>query len=242
MIIFDMKSIYKYLLLSILMSGIISCENNNKGTFVDLTFKGVEKSVSSKKSMDLGKPEFDSASVVIEKIELKKLGTEDDMEEMDDHDEYDFQGPYLIDLLAGTSEPEIPLAEIEPGMYSKAEAEIAYFEDIGFSVYLHGYLSPDNAEDQQVEFEYTYAQSEDFKIENPDGFEITADMINNVWVLIDLNALLEGVDFTEAIVDEDGIIHLNKKSNRDLADIIESNLEAASELVLDEDADGEIDD
>ena len=194
------------------------------------------------KSMDLENPIFDEAKLVIEKIELKKLEIEENMEESEDLDEYDFQGPYLIDLLAGTSEPEIPLAEIEPGMYAKAEAEITYFEDYGFSLYLHGHLDQSNGEEPQVEFEYTYAQSEDFKIENPDGFEITADMINNVWVLIDLNALLTGVDFNEATMDKNGVIQLNKDSNRDLADIIESNLEAASELGLDEDANGEIDD
>jgi hypothetical protein len=237
-----MKSTYEYFVLFILIIGLISCENNNKGTFVDLTFKGIDNSVSSKKSMDFDNPVFDSASMVIGKIELKKLEIEEDMEESEDLEEYDFQGPYLIDLLAGTSEPEIPLAEIEPGMYAKAEAEIAHLEDYVFSFYLYGHLDQTNGEEQQVEFEYTYAQSEDFKIENPDGFEITADMINNVWVLIDLNALLTGVDFNEATMDVDGLIRLNKDSNRDLADIIESNLEAASELGLDEDANGEIDD
>ena len=118
----------------------------------------------------------------------------------------------------------------------------AFFEDVGFSIYLHGYYNLNNTEEQQVEFEYTYIQSEDFKIENPDGFEITADMINNVWVMFDLNALLVGVDLSVANVDEDGVIRLNKESNNDLADIIESNLEAASELGLDEDGNGEIDD
>ena len=139
-------------------------------------------------------------------------------------------------------EPHIPFVEIEPGLYTKAEAEIAFSEDIGFSVYLHGYFNLNSGEEQQVEFAYTYTQYEDFKIENPGGFEITADMINNVWVMFDLNALLVGVDLSEANVDEDGVIRLNKESNNDLADIIESNLEAASELGLDEDGNGEIDD
>ena len=96
------------------------------------------------------------------------------MEEGDN--EYNFHGPYLIDLLAGTSEPEIPLVAIEPGIYYKAEAEIAYFEDIGFSVYLHGYLEQANGEEQQVEFEYTYVQSEDFKIESRDSIAFSGFM------------------------------------------------------------------
>ena len=127
-------------------------------------------------------------------------------------------------------------------MYAKAEAEIAYFEDYGFSVYLYGHFNQINGEEKQVEFEYTYAQSENLKIENPDGFEITEDMINNVWVLIDLNALLTGVNFNEAIVDEDGVIRINKNSNRDLADIIDSNLEETLALGLDKNTIGEIDD
>jgi hypothetical protein len=237
-----MKRILKFLVPIVLAIVYFSCESNNQGAFVKLTFKAPGQPLSVKKSSILEDPVFDSAFLVIEKIELKKLEIEDDTTENEEKDEYNFQGPFLLDLLSGTSDPELSRTEIDPGMYSKAEAEFAYYEEYGFSVYLHGYFEQNNGEDPQVEFEYTYTQSEDFKVENPDGFAITADMINNVLILIDLNTLLVGVNFNEAVVDEDDVIRLNKESNRDLADIIEGNLEAASELGLDEDANGEIDD
>jgi hypothetical protein len=78
-------------------------------------------------------------------------------------------------------------------------------------------------------------------VETPDGFEVIPDQINNILVQISLVDLFDGVDFNQAKVDDDGVIRFNKGSNRDLADIVESNLEAASEMGLDEDEDGRID-
>ena len=70
-----------YAMKSIFIGGLISCENNHAGTFVDLTFKGINKSVSPKKSMALENPIFDKARLVIEKIELKNFEIAQDMEE-----------------------------------------------------------------------------------------------------------------------------------------------------------------
>jgi hypothetical protein len=221
----------------------ISCEKEKKDkTYGQLGFRAKNYDGITMKSTAAEGFTFDSAYIVLEKIELKKFDEEEDTAEVEGVDEYDFYGPYFIDLIAGTSDPKLPLAEIEPGIYTKLEAEMAYFEEIGYSIYLHGTYTINGGEDLPVEFEYSYMQSEDFKVENSNGFEITAEMINNVWVMIDLSILIYGVNLSLAEVDQDNVIRLNKESNNDLADIIESNLEAASKLGLDEDDDGEIDD
>jgi len=234
-----MKSIMKFVLGIFLLIGILSCENISEGTFVSLRFAAVGQSDRALKSAVNEEYTFDSAHIVLEKIELKKAEIG---EEVENEEEYEFHGPYVIDLLTGESDPELPLSEIESGIYTKLDAEMAPTEEIEYSFYLHGTYSNDEEEGQKMDFEFSYMQSEDFKIENPDGFEITTDQINEVLVLIDLGILMSGVDLSLAEVDDvDGIIRLNKESNRDLADIVESNLEAASELDLDSDENGEID-
>jgi hypothetical protein len=143
--------------------------------------------------------------------------------------------------LSGASDPELPLSEIEPGMYSKLDAEMSYYKDIGYSIFFYGLYTSITDHTEKLGVEYSYSQSEDFRLDHPNGLYIVADQINNILVQIDLVDLFKGVDLSSAAVDEDGIIRLNKESNRDLADIIESNLEAASKLGLDQDEDGKID-
>lgn len=227
-----------------LVLGVISCEKSDNETQVKLGFKSYDAEEDMLKSATAEGFSFDEAYIIIEKIELKKNENDeaegdDETDDMTDTNEYDFYGPYHIDLIAGTSAPELPLTEFEPGIYNKLEAEMIYDEELGYSFYILGNFSD---QENDFDFEFTYTQSEDFKIENPDGFEITEEQINEIWAIIDLSLLFKDVDLSMAEVDEDGVIRLNKDSNRDLADIIESNLEEASELGTDDDDDGEIDD
>jgi hypothetical protein len=218
---------------------LIACEKQNSDTtHLSLGIKainGTSELYTLKKATAAEGLEIDSAVIALERIELKLAGTSiedgldnEGIEEMEEPDDYLFAGPYFIDLLAKESEPELPVVDITPGIYTKFEAELYVPEDLGYCIYISGTYSPEEGEGQ--EFIYTYSQTEDFKAENPDGFEITEDMINNVWLTVDISRLFEGVDFSQAITGEDNIIRIHKGSNNDLADIIESNLETASEI------------
>jgi hypothetical protein len=227
-------------LLTILMLlAFTSCEKQNSGTAtVSLDFKAINGTVELK-SDSKGDPieglEIDSAIIILEKIELKLQGTDedDDLEgedDADDDNEFLYTGPYVIDLLSQTSEPDLPLADFKAGIYTKLEAELYVDEERGHSVYISGTFTTNDIDPKDLKFVFTYSQTEDFKAENPDGFEVNEDMINNIWVLLDLGSLFAGVDFSEANIDEDDIIRINKESNNDIADIIESNLENATEI------------
>ena len=235
-----MKKI-QFLLLAAIMPFIISCEKTPDTTQVQLGIKVSSTEFTSLKSFSVEEFTIDSASIVIGKIELKRDDRSQESTETENENEYNFTGPYIIDLLEGTSKPGIPVSGISPGTYNKFDAEMEFIDTIGYSFVLQGNFSNVGGEIQNIPFEYTYTQSEDFKIINPDGFEISADMLNNVWVYIDLQQLLSGLDLSDAMVDRDDVIRLNNESNRDLADIIEMNLEKASELGLDDNNDGEID-
>jgi len=201
-----------------------------------LGFKITESGKSLVKGLENATFYFDSAYIVIEKAELKKLksGSADDEE-----NEYNFKGPYKIDLINGTSDPVLPLTEIDAGVYTKFEAEMSFIENVGYSLYISGQYNLQNG--KHYKMEYSNTRSEDFKCVNEEGFRIETDMVNMVWVYLDLNRLMNGVDLSNAQVDRDDVIRLNNESNIDLADIVERNLEAASELGFDNNADGRID-
>jgi len=232
------NGIHTRLLLSLFLIGMMACESHDGNTYATLSIRSAGPAESRLKAAATQDLAFDSAVIVLEKIELKRLEEQDEPDQAEVDPEYNYYGPFVIDLIRGISRPDIPSAEVKPGLYTKFEAEMAYFPELGFSFYLYGSFETDSG---MQEFEYYYQQTEDFKAEKKDGFEIAAGETNNILVEIDLAALFDGVDLRLADKDHYGIIRLNKRSNRDLADLIESNLETASELGLDEDGNGEID-
>lgn len=224
-----MKTLAKILVITLFIC-LLSCESDySYVTMVNLEIKATNTSIdlnASKKSTTYENLEINSAIIGLERIELKLL----EENENSDDNEYLFEGPYVIDLLTKTNEPRLPLSEISPGTYTKFEAELYVRENLGYSIFISGTLL--NETDRQ-KIIYTYAQTEDFKAENANGFEITEGMINDILVLIDMNTIFTGVDFSQASISEDNIIWINKESNNDLADLIEANIEMASEIVLD---------
>jgi len=202
----------------------------------EIGFADVKLAISSNSSVSgpsngriSGHLEFTQALIGIEKIEIKsnESGEEDD-------NEYNYIGPYVVDLLNGSSDPELPFTEIQPGVYNKVEAELVPVVENSYSVVIRGMFG-------DTPFTFLWTNTEDFKAESDQGFELSAEILNNLLISIDLHALFEGVDFEQAEVDEEGNIILSKDSNTDLTDIVENNIEAASEIGLDQDTDGEID-
>ncbi|MEX2428208.1 MAG: hypothetical protein WD577_08190 [Bacteroidales bacterium] len=93
-----------------------------------------------------------------------------------------------------------------------------------------------------ITFEVESKYGADFKLTNPSGFEIEENKTSMVWVKIDLPFLFEGIDLDMADKDSAGIIRINTRSNWELLETIISNLNTSSEIGLDHNLDGEIDD
>ncbi|MEN8117045.1 MAG: hypothetical protein ABFS16_08710 [Bacteroidota bacterium] len=238
-----MKIIVKVFIV-LLLAGFMACEKQDSEIgAIDLDIKaynGESGLIVLKSGTVMDTLGIDSAVIILEKIEIKLQDEleEDDMDDeeseenkQEEENEYYLEGPYVIDLLAATNEPEFPVVVTTPGIYTKFEAELYVPEDLGYSLYISGTCTMEGSGEQK--FIYTYSQTEDFKAENPDGFEIADDMITQVMVMVNMEHLFEGVDFSQAIVDGDDIVRINKDSNNDLADIIEENLENASEIDTD---------
>lgn len=211
-----------------------SCADENQNLVskadVKLSFRSNSSVSGSGNGRVSGHFEITRALVGIEKIEIKS----DAKGEEDEHNEYTFIGPYIIDLLDGVSNPELPLSAVEPGIYNKAEAELVPVIGDSVSILIQGMFG-------DTPFTFMWENTEDFKAESDQGFELTEDILNNLLIDIDIHSVFEGVDFGLAAINEGGEIILSKDSNRDIADVIEQNIETASKVGLDKDLDGDLD-
>lgn len=209
---------------------ITSCSEDDLGLAdVKLSFTSTSSASGSSTSRIADHIEITQALIGIDKIEIKSNDSGEEEE-----NEYNYAGPYVINLLDGSSDPELPLTEIVPGVYNKAEAELVPVVEDSYSVVISGMFG-------DTPYTFLWTNTEDFKAESDQGFELSAEILNNLLISIDLHALFEGVDFELAVVNNDGNIILSKDSNTDLADIVEANIEAASEIGLDQDTDSVID-
>lgn len=69
-----------------------------------------------------------------------------------------------------------------------------------------------------------------------------SDADNAVFLGVDLQAWLLGVNLDGAVVGADGVIHVDDDANKALLDVFESNIERGSKLFLDNNGNGRLDD
>lgn len=220
-----------------------SSDNVDPSNNVALSFKGVTSTASTARLASTGY-EVTEATLALKKIEL-----EQDLEDVEDENgeeieidelEYDFEGPFIVDLLTETSNPEIPLSTIEAGIYHELEAESAEILDNEASIIIKGSFTA--ADGSSVPFEYYYQDDQDFEVENEAGFEISEATLNQVTIVFDFAAWFSGVDFTSATINESGIVLIDEENNETLYELIETNLEEAAELYEEDKEDKDEDD
>lgn len=179
---------------------------------------------------------FEKALVGVRKVEFEN----DDDDDNGDDFEIEFKGRYVVDLIAGTSNPEFGISQIDPGLYNEIEIELGQFLDGGNSMFVALTYQPSSGDPVKVEFS-TKALLE-IEIEDDKGFEMKPDALSNILVLIDLDKLLNSVDLSQANIDNDGIIRINDASNTALAQKIRSNFKDSCESGRDDDDDDDFDD
>jgi len=216
-----------FFLVIILISG---CNLGLDGTSsVSLSVTGASSTDASRDFIDAhnGTIAFTTAFIALERIELKLLGdesiTDTELETM-------YNGPYSVDLLADLSTQEIGTVEIPSGIYGKIEMELTDALEGSYSVIITGTYTPESG--TATDFVYRYMNTEDFKIEDPAGFEVSGSDVS-LLLSFDLDQWFASVDFSTAPVVE-GTIVLD-------ADTIEAYIEAAGEIGIDDNRDGIID-
>lgn len=180
---------------------------------------------------------FEKALLGVRKFEFET--TEDDDLD-DDSNEVEFEGSYVVDLIAGTSDPEFVNGKLTPGFYEEFEIELGRTLADNNTVLIVFKYKP--AEGDSVTVEFSSKSELEFEYEDDNGFEIQEGNLSNFLVLFNLDVLFEGVDLSKATVSDDGIIRINDSSNTSLASIVKNNFDDSCKGGKDDDDDDDIDD
>lgn len=213
---------------------VVQCSLLERGT-VSLTVGNTSRFSMGVKENNI---QFDKAMIGISKIEFKQLNPGEE------EDDIDFEDDYVCDLIDESCDPDLGTTEIPADCYTKIEAELMPTAEIIHEECpeVENCVLVTGTAPNGKPFVLCYAQSEDFKAEDEEGFPVEAVSLNNVLLLFDLEGWFEGVPWDEVEdPDEDGVFEINKDANRDIHDIIEANIESNSELGRDQDEDGIID-
>lgn len=190
--------------------------------------------------------EINFAKIVLSEIEFKR--SEDCEGESEDENEFEIEGPFIVDLIDNTETPSLSTFDLPNESYCRLEMKMDQLEEderpagvaaddeiVGKSLLIQGRTAED------VEFVFELDRDEEFRLENlEDGF-LTTDEVRSFLVIFDFSQWFNGVDFSGAD-DIEGVIYLNEDSNEEIFNLILGNIKNSSRLREDKDDDGELDD
>ena len=246
-----MKNLFKTVVVTLFIGFTVvmqSCNNNDPGlSDIRLEMKAttaLSTINSSGRVMNSGLV-FTDVVIGVTEIEFETF-EEDEAEDNDgdgedDNEEVEYEGEFVVDLIAGTSTPDFGEATIAPGIYEEMEIELSPILEDGNSVFVAFEYTPDGVADP-VRYEYSTSAEMEFELEPEGGFILDEAVLNQMLVLIDLDAMFASLDLSTATADVDGVVRINSSSNVDLFDQIAANLGDVMEGGEDEDGDGEFDD
>ena len=215
-----------FFLAAIISSVFIACENQDSGrTTVLLGFKATGNVSENEKALRSSNGEgifIDTAVIILEKINLTRQGSRDTIY---NPMKFLLRGPYEVDLISKISKPEILPVEISPGVYTLLQGMLFRNAGYSYTLYITGTYTKDT---MWWRFAYRYDKSNVFRAESVSGVEIVENQSNNVWVMIDVVALFDGVDFTHTTTESGKLIKIDSVSNTRLGDIIQANFAAAT--------------
>ncbi|WP_051207941.1 hypothetical protein [Saccharospirillum impatiens] len=216
---------------------------------------------------------LNKALIVIRSIELEQDDDQnDDDDQDDDDDDIKFVGPFVVNLLTNEVTPSLPELSLPQGRYDEVEIEygplrssdlgadgeplVDQFPDIGgYSLYLEGQYTPVNGVANEIDFQFTYDDDDDFELSGSDtslGFDVNGEVDLIVafrmarWFRFDDDETNEnGVNFEDAHEVGTNTISLDDDDSANAAekvfDVIEENIEESADYGGDDDDDGELD-
>jgi hypothetical protein len=231
-----MKNALKIASAVIMVIILSSCTKNNTDTGIALSMKGITTLPLLKKSEMITGYTFTEALMGIKEIEIKRreehfhdsLTVRDTLKH-----KYDFDGKYLIDLLAGTSTPELGFSNFVPGSYNKFESETDRLIDGGKSISVKG--SYTDSTSRVYNFDFSTKGEFEFEFESDSGFILTEGKVLEMLININLPKLFSGVDFSKGIADGNNVIVINETTNNNLSAKIKHNIRTIAEMHEDRD-------
>jgi hypothetical protein len=230
-----------FALVMLVMTALMSCSDNGpsmEGLNLKMKATTTTSRISTSGRVQSGGYKFEQAMLGVREFEFE---TDDDDDNGDDDDEeVEFKGSYVVDLIAGTSNPEFVNGNLKPGYYDEFEIELGRTLPNNNTMFFVFKYKPSSGDSVRVEF--TSKETLEFEFDDDKGFEVKEGTLKNFLVLINLDQLFSSVDLSNASVSDDGVIRINDTTNSNLASIIKNNLEKSCEGGDDDDDDDDIDD
>ena len=155
--------------------------------------------------------------------------------------ESEYKGPFIVDLIKGTSTPDFGVAALLPGIIEQIKFNLGPVLADGNSIFISFTYLPDGTT-VPVKVEYSTTDRIKLEIKKTDGFNFDVANIHPILVTLNLDFLFSTLDLSMVAVDTDGVIRINDNSNADLADLISHNLREGMKTGEDKNGDHEIDD
>ncbi len=173
----------------------------------------------------------------------------------DDEDKVVVEGPFIADLIQGTSTPSLTTLLIPSGLYtridvrieeSKAEDGLLAADDplLGRSLYARGSFEYQGA---AHELRLRLKFNEDVRFESKTGIEVAETAANDVVLSLDENAWFKGVNLTACLdegdltLEADGSLVIDEDSGDgecgDIENVIKDNIEASGSSFEDDEDD-----
>ncbi|SMG16561.1 hypothetical protein SAMN05661096_00867 [Marivirga sericea] len=242
-----MKSISKIVVMLLVVLVFQSCESDTDTLQLETQANVEMRAISSQSPLTNARtiastPVFTTVTAGVTEIEFETLEEQMGEDEDDDSNEIEFEGRFEVNLLTGESTPDFGLSSILPGVYEEIEIEFDNILDGGHTLIAQFYFADSSSTDTTF-VEFTTSEEFELELENDNGFMVDEGTVNSVLVTLDLDVLFGAIDFSSAVVDEDGVIRINEDSNRELANLIVSRIEQAMDADdYDEDDDEDDDD
>jgi hypothetical protein len=234
-----MKAKIQFLVLAIAGLMVAACDSSSS----DPKLEGVKmqmKAVASSSTIN-GKISATGLTFTEVRLGVEELEFETDLEDSeednsgeDDSEKVEFEGPYTVDLINGTSNPSFGLTDVAGGVYDEIEIDVEPVMEDGNSIFIRFTYEGKT---------YEFSTTEDLEIEIEDlaGYAVDENTLTNMLVLINLDSLFAGIDLSTAVADEDGVIRINDTSNEDIADDILDQFEDSCDAGEDSDDDDDLD-
>lgn len=218
---------------------IVGCASTLSDAVVNLKIIAPTQSTEIGNALTIDGIEFLKAKVVIQEIEFKLA---QNCNQDDNELEVDYEGPYVVNLLNGSSTPDLGQIDLNPGPYCEIEFEIEAYEidnddneSLTFliqdsemnnlSLLIEG-LSPES-----IPFTLRFEEDEEFELESTNalGFELKAGTANELLLALDIRSLFNNITFT-TLIQNGGEIEISKDSNEDAYDQIALNIKQIAKL------------
>lgn len=209
----------------------------------------VQLKVSTSNSTEIGNAlenpiVFTKALVGISEIEFEQATNCNS----DSDQEFDYEGPFVANLLTQESVPSLEQIKIESTSYCKFKFKIEKLEEDEMpagadskiqnnSVYVAGSSPQGTPFVAKLEDDQEY----ELKSNSSSGFVLSSDQVNTLFLIFDLPNLFASLDL-DTLEQTSGTIYIDKDHNQDAYEQLKNNMETFSKLVDDSNSNDEIDD